>query len=391
MSKPLPPPATKLTELSSHCFHRSPLPMVTVEGATDTVRYVNPAFCRLVDQTSAELVGTPFCAMMPDSEECKALLERIYRTGQPETYTKLTSADSDPVLSCYAMWPVMANEHAVGIAIQVIETAPLQERTLAMNEALMLGSLRLHEVTADVASLNVQLHAEIGEREQRERDARMLTNEVAHRVKNNLQITVALIALEAKSAAAPCVGGYRAMQARIGAIAELYDLISQTSEGHAIALDAYLREIARTMSESLLEGTSGIKIVVKAEALEIDPLRAVPLGLLVNELATNAIKHAFPHGTGHIVLGAERDGDQIELTVADDGAGMKEKYSAHITGNHGSDYVAIFVRQMGGTIAITSADGTGTSAKIRFPLLMAPPPEELSASVIPRPILRITR
>jgi hypothetical protein len=210
----------KLTELSSHCFDHSPLPMVTVEGATDTVRYVNPAFCRLADQTSDELVGTPFCAMMPDTEECKALLDRIYRTGQPETYTKLTSSDSDsdpdpdPVLSCYAMWPVMANEHAVGIAIQVIETAPLQERTLAMNEALMLGSVRLHEVTADVASLNVQLHAEIGEREQRERDALVLTNEIAHRVKNNLQITVALIALEAKSAAAPCVGGYRAMQAR---------------------------------------------------------------------------------------------------------------------------------------------------------------------------------
>jgi hypothetical protein len=256
---PLPTPATRLKELSSHCFDHSPLPMVTVEGGTDIVRYVNAAFCRLADQTSDELVGTPFCAMMPDTEECKALLNRIYRTGQPETYTKLASSDPDPdsdpdsVLSCYAMWPVMGSEHAVGVAIQVIKTAPVDERTLAMNEALMLGSLRLHEVTADVTSLNVQLHAEIGEREQRERDALLLTNEVAHRVKNNLQIAVALIALEAKSAAAPCVGGYRAMQARIGAIADLYDLISRSSDGQAIALDAYLREIARTMSESALE------------------------------------------------------------------------------------------------------------------------------------------
>jgi two-component sensor histidine kinase len=349
--------------------------MVTVEGATDIVRYVNPAFCRLADQTSDELVGTPFCAMMPDTEECKALLGRIYRTGQPETYTKLTSSDADPdpdpVLSCYAMWPVMENEHAVGIAIQVIETAPVDERTLAMNEALLLGSLRLHEVSADVASLNVQLHVEIGEREQRERDALILTNEIAHRVKNNLQITVALIALEAKSAAAPCVGGYRAMQARIGAIAELYDLISQTSDGHAIALDAYLREIARTMSESLLEDTSGIKIEVKAEALEIDPIRAVPLGLLVNELTTNAIKHAFPGRTGRILLSAEKIGDEIELIVADDGVGMKEKYSAQTSGQHGSEYVAIFVRQVGGTIAVSKAEGTGTVVTVRLPLRVA--------------------
>jgi two-component sensor histidine kinase len=374
MSMRLPPSATLLSDLSSHCFDHSPLPMVTVEGATDIVRYVNPAFCRLADQTSDQLVGTPFCAMMPDTGECRALLGRIYRTGKPETYTKLTSSDPDPdpVLSCYAMWPVMENEHAVGVAIQVIETPPLDERTLAMNEALLLGSLRLHEVSAGVASLNVQLHAEIGEREQRERDALVLTNEIAHRVKNNLQITVALIALEAKSAAPPCVGGYRAMQARIGAIAELYDLISQTSDGHAIALDAYLKEIARTMSESLLEDTSGIKIEVRAEALEIDPIRAVPLGLLVNELTTNAIKHAFPGRTGRVLLSVEKIGDQIELIVADDGVGMKDKYSAQISEKHGSEYVAIFVRQVGGTIELASSQGTGTIVRVRFPLLKAP-------------------
>jgi two-component sensor histidine kinase len=375
MSIRLPPSATLLSDLSSHCFDYSPLPMATVEGTTDIVRYVNPAFCRLADQTSDQLVGRPFCAMMPDTGECMALLERIYRTGQPETYTKLTSSAPDPgldpVLSCFAMWPVMANGQVAGVAIQVNESAPLQERTLAMNEALMLGSLRLHEVTADVASLNVQLHAEIDEREQRERDALILTNEIAHRVKNNLQITVALIALEAKSAAAPCVGGYRAMQARIGAIAELYDLISHSSDGQAVALDAYLREIARTMSESLLESTSSIKIEVKAEALEIDPVRAVPLGLLVNELATNAIKHAFPDGTGRVFLSAEKTGDQIELTVADDGVGMKDKYSAQISEQHGSDYVAIFVRQIGGTIAVSSSKGSGTIVRVRLPLLVA--------------------
>ncbi len=162
------------------------------------------------------------------------------------------------------------------------------------------------------------------------------------------------------------------MQARIGAIAELYDLISQASDGQTIALDAYLKEIARTMSESLLESTSGIKIEVKAEALEIDPIRAVPFGLLVNELATNAIKHAFPNGTGRVLLSVQRIGDQIELTVADNGVGMKDKLSVQISEKHGSDYVAIFVRQIGGTIAVSKAEGTGTVVKVQLPLLVAP-------------------
>jgi two-component sensor histidine kinase len=371
MSIQLLSPAPTLSGLSSQCFDHSPLPMITVDGETHIVRYANSVFCRLAGRTSDELVGMPFCALLPETGECIELLDRIYRTGQAESYIKLSPEDSDPVLSCFAMWPVMANGRPMGVAVQLIETVPLQERTLAMNEALMLGSLRLHEITAEVTSLNLQLHAEIGEREQRERDALMLTNEIAHRIKNNLQIIVALIAQEAKSAQAPCVEGYRAMQARIGAIAELYDLISQTSDGQAIALDAYLAEIARTMAESLLDTRSGVEIEVEAEALAIDPARAVPFGLLVNELATNAVKHAFPDGKGRVLLSLAQAGDAIELIVADNGIGMKEKYSTQISERHGSNYVAIFVRQIGGTIAISSADGTGTIIRIRFPSLVA--------------------
>jgi two-component sensor histidine kinase len=137
-------------------------------------------------------------------------------------------------------------------------------------------------------------------------------------------------------------------------------------------VDAYLREIAKTMSASLIGTMSGIKIEVKAEPLEIDPDRAVPFGLLVNELATNAIKHAFPHGTGHVMLSVEKVGDQIELLVADDGVGMKNKDSAKVSEKRGSEYVAIFVRQLGGTIAPSLSEGTGTIVRIRLPLLLVP-------------------
>ena len=137
-------------------------------------------------------------------------------------------------------------------------------------------------------------------------------------------------------------------------------------------MDAYLREIAKAMSASLIGNMSGIKIEVKGEPLEIDPDRAVPFGLLVNELATNAIKHAFPHGTGHIMLCVEQIGDQIELTVADDGVGMKDNGTAKVPEKRGSDYVAIFVRQLGGTIVPSKQEPTGTTVRIRLPLLLDP-------------------
>ncbi len=213
---------------------------------------------------------------------------------------------------------------------------------------------------------------DVTERKQRERDALSLTNEISHRIKNNLQVIVGLIAYEAKWTAAPCVQGYKTMQARIGAIAQLYDLISQTSRGQTVAVDAYLREIAKTMSASLLGNMSGIEIEVKAEPLEIDPNRAVPFGLLVNELATNAIKHAFPHGSGHIMLCVEQIGDQIELVVSDDGVGMKNKDMAKSPEKRGSNYVAIFVRQLGGTIVASKQEAIGTTVRIQLPLLLVP-------------------
>jgi two-component sensor histidine kinase len=106
--------------------------------------------------------------------------------------------------------------------------------------------------------------------------------------------------------------------------------------------------------------------------LDIDPNRAVPFGLLVNELATNAIKHTFPGGTGRLVLSVEQVGDQIELTVADDGVGMKDKDLTKIPEKRGSDYVAIFVRQLGGTILAPGSEAPGTTIRIRLPLLLVP-------------------
>jgi two-component sensor histidine kinase len=68
----------------------------------------------------------------------------------------------------------------------------------------------------------------------------------------------------------------------------------------------------------------------------------------------------------------EQIGDQIELVVSDDGVGMKDKDSAKIPEKRGSDYVAIFVRQLGGTIVPSKQEPTGTTVRIRLPLLLVP-------------------
>jgi two-component sensor histidine kinase len=350
-----------------------PFPLATVEGEAHIVRYVNPAFCELIGKASDEVMGKPFAELLPADDECLALLDSVFRTGGPAVHKGQKPVGQRPVVPFFTMWPMIADQRPVGVMIQVIQPQSLYDKTLAMNEALLLGSLRQHELTEAADLSNTRLRTEIGRRVQSESDALMLTKEISHRIKNSLQIVIALIANEVRRAPAGLAAGYAAMETRIAAISKLYDLISQSSRVESVSLDAYLREIAKTMSASLLEPSSGISIEVRAQPVDIDPDRAVPFGLLVNELGTNAIKHAFPAGTGRIVLSVKRAGDQIELVVADDGVGMAAKGPSGAPGKHGSDYVAIFARQLGGTIEIQNGQ-TGTTVTVQFPMREIPAP-----------------
>ena len=365
--------ATKRTSVpASPTLDHVPFPLATVEGETHIVRYINPAFCQLIDKASDDVVGKPFAELLPADDECLALLDSVYRTGGPAIHKGQKPVGQRPVVPLFTMWPVIADEGPVGVMIQVIQPPSLYDKTLAMNEALLLGALRQHELTEAADLSNTRLRREIGLRMQAESDALMLTKEISHRIKNNLQIVVALIANEVRRMPAGSAQGYVAMEARIAAIAKLYDLISRSSRVESVSLDAYLREIAKTMSASLLEPSSGISIEVRSEPVDIDPDRAVPFGLLVNELGTNAIKHAFPGGSGRIVLSVKRAGDEIELVVSDDGVGMAAKGPSSGAGKHGSDYVAVFVRQLGGKMDVSRSDGTGTTFTVRFPVLEIP-------------------
>ena len=144
----------------------APLPMATMEGASHIVRYVNPAFCRLLDRPVDKIVGKPFAEQVSDNDGCLKQLDRVFRTGKSASHTEKDHAELRTVYWSYSMWPVMVDECAVGVMIQVTETATLHEQTVSMNEELMLGSVRQHELTETSDNLNAQLRREIAERTQ---------------------------------------------------------------------------------------------------------------------------------------------------------------------------------------------------------------------------------
>jgi len=151
--------------LSSLSLEHAPLPMATVEGATHLVRYVNPAFCQLLGKSSDQLLGIPLSDLLPNKVKCVPLIERVFRSGKPLNHTEKDPSTPDAVFWSYTMWPLMTDERHVGVMIQVTESTRAHETMVEMNEALLLGSLRQHELTEAAEGLNERLLREIAERE----------------------------------------------------------------------------------------------------------------------------------------------------------------------------------------------------------------------------------
>ena len=149
----------------------SPMPMAYVDGASHTIRYANPVFHLLVGQTDRELIGDPFASCLPGSSDCLVLMDRVSRTGRAETFTGQEHFPGHPLYFSYVLWPVLAADRSQrGIMVQVTETTAFHQETIAMNEALMVGSVRQHELTETAEMLNVQLQAEILHRKQVEKE-----------------------------------------------------------------------------------------------------------------------------------------------------------------------------------------------------------------------------
>lgn len=158
----------------------SPMPMVIVAGKTHIIRHANRAFCLLVEKAESALTGELFSNAAPAGEECLALLDRVSLTGQAETHTGGGDGfSSGPFYWSYVMWPVLAAEAGIlGVVVQVGETTPFHDRAVRMNQALMIGSVRQHELTSAAETLNRQLQEEIVQRKRAEAELQVQQSEI---------------------------------------------------------------------------------------------------------------------------------------------------------------------------------------------------------------------
>ena len=161
-------------------------------------------------------------------------------------------------------------------------------------------------------------------------------------------------------------GSHRALDriaSRINAISLAHDQLAPREEGQIVNLSDYLRALCLSIKQQ----AEGIEVDVQANELELSIDRAVPLGLILNEIATNSIKHAFgPDGGGRISvkLVAGVGYGEARLSVVDNGRGVKEDNPK----GTGLKLVAALARQIGGTIDQESSK-EGTTTCLTFPVI----------------------
>ena len=191
----------------------------------------------------------------------------------------------------------------------------------------------------------------------------VLLREMQHRVKNNFQIILASIAIQKRRYSAG--DAHRALDhiaSRINAISLAHDQLAPREEGQIVKLSNYLRALCLSIKQQ----AEGIEVEVQADELELSIERAVPLGLILNEIATNSIKHAFgSEGGGRITvrLVAGIGYGEARLSVADNGRGIEE----HNPAGSGLRLIAALARQIGGTVDQDSSN-QGTTTSLIFPV-----------------------
>lgn len=196
-----------------------------------------------------------------------------------------------------------------------------------------------------------------------ERD--LLIEEINHRTKNNFQIVISLLELQARRTEEPAVrDAMQAAAARIGGLARSHrNLYAAGEAGETVAMDAYLAELCANLTEG--PGSGFVRIETALEPVLMPRDRAVAVGVILNELITNAFKHAFPDGRPGVVQVMLRTAEQgLEMTVADDGVGLDGPRPFAPSSGLGRGLLDAFARQAGGTVALANREGGGAVATL---------------------------
>ncbi len=193
------------------------------------------------------------------------------------------------------------------------------------------------------------------------REKELLMQELQHRVKNSLSVAASLVGLEMQNLPDERARAiFTNTHARLASMAAIYEQLYRSGGIDRVDLGRYIQALIKALSSSYISPSRPIRIETSLENIQVDLQRALPLGIILNELITNALKYAFPEqriaaGAGLIQVKMLRAGEQVSLCVSDDGIGFAG--DAPPNQGMGLGLVQILARQLDGDFCLHGEGG----------------------------------
>ncbi|MCW5671198.1 MAG: PAS domain S-box protein [Hydrogenophaga sp.] len=336
----------KLDEYLGQAFDRIPVAMIVVNQLGKITR-LNQLAETTFGYSAAELIGRPVEVLIPAR----------YRHAHPgyrqgflaETNARPMGAGRD--LSGLRK---DGSEFPVEIGINPVQTG---EGPMILSVILDLSERKLSEKRIQDALQQKEL----------------LLREVHHRVKNNLQVIHSLLDLQAlKSSDSELIGMLRDSQNRVRSMSLIHQTLYQSQNFAQVDFQRFLGELLPRLTEAYGSMSGQVAIEINAHDVKLPINEAIPCGLIVNELVSNALKHGFPNQQrGKISVDIRQQGErQIELCISDDGQGIPPTLDLSRTSSLGLQLVQLLTQQLHGQLDIQRENPTRFS--LSFQLGTAP-------------------
>jgi PAS domain S-box-containing protein len=291
----------------------------------------------------------------------RGLTEYVLRTGKPllaspEVFAELEShGEVESVGAPSIDWlgvPLNIDSRTIGVLVVQTYTEGVRYGEEEKNILKFVSdqvAMTVHRKRAEA-----QIKAQLQEKE-------VLLKEVHHRVKNNMQVISSLLNLQSRRVKDPAVFEmFKESQRRIRSMALIHERLYQSSDLSRIEFSQYLRNLAIHLFHSYQADSSRIHLKIDAEEVFLNINTAIPCGLIVNELISNALKHGFPEGrSGQLDIDLRRvPGDRYVLRVKDDGVGFPEGLDFRKTETLGMQIISTLVEQIEGRLELNRSQGT---------------------------------
>ncbi len=319
-------------------FHMSP-DLMTISRISDGVYIdINETFLRVSGFNRDEVIGTSSLDLeiWADPEDREELVNRLQRTGIVENmeiqFRKKDGTTFPGLTSCQVV--TFENEpHILTIVKDITDRKLIEE----------------------------QVRKSLEEKE-------MLLKEIHHRVKNNLQAVAGLLNLQAEMIEdKDTLASFKENETRILSMALIHEKLYQVDDSSRINLGDYVKTLVNRLGHFHSISPDKVKVKVRSANITLNLDTIVPVGLIINELVSNALKHAFPDGREgelRVSLSKRKDGT-LSLKVSDNGVGLPDEVDIGRSKSLGMLLVKSFVDGLSGTVKVDRRSGTAITISFR--------------------------